>query len=81
MEHRTLDEMSRIATIVPAPNLSRRAVRRQRLNRLADLLSASKRCRRVNVAHSAAIVLPSRLPTRIWNSAGRGWRVIRLAMR
>ena len=40
MEHRTLDEMSRIATIVPAPNLSRRAVRRQRLNRLADLLSA-----------------------------------------
>jgi len=39
MEHRTLDEMSRIATIVPAPNLSRRAVRRQRLNRLADLLS------------------------------------------
>jgi hypothetical protein len=39
MEHRTLDEMSKIATIVPAPNLSRRAVRRQRLNRLADLLS------------------------------------------
>jgi hypothetical protein len=39
MEHRTLDEMSRIATIVPAPNLSQRAVRRQRLNRLADLLS------------------------------------------
>jgi hypothetical protein len=40
MEHRTLDEMSRIATIVPAPYLSRRAVRRQRLNRLADLLGA-----------------------------------------
>ena len=42
MEHRTLDEMSKIATFVPAPNLSPRAVRRQRLNRLADLLSACK---------------------------------------
>jgi len=40
MHHRTLEEISRVATLEPAPHLTRQAVRRQRLHRLADLLSA-----------------------------------------
>ena len=40
MHHRTLEEISQVATIEPAPPQTRMAVRRQRLHRLADLLDA-----------------------------------------
>jgi hypothetical protein len=40
MHHRTLEEISQVATIEPAPQQTQRAVRRQRLHRLADLLEA-----------------------------------------
>jgi hypothetical protein len=40
MHHRTLDQINQVATVQPAPNLTWNAIRRQRLHRLADLLSA-----------------------------------------
>ena len=40
MHHRTLEEISQVATIDPAPTLSRTELRRQRLHRLADLLDS-----------------------------------------
>lgn len=42
MHHRTLDEITQIATLQPALNLSWKAVRHQRLHRFADLLCAYK---------------------------------------
>lgn len=40
MHHRTLDQITQVATVQPATNLTWKAIRRQRLHRLADLLSA-----------------------------------------
>jgi len=40
MHHRTLEEITQLATIEPAPTLNRTELRRQRLRRFADLLEA-----------------------------------------
>ena len=40
MHHRTLEEINQVARIAPAPTLDRRALRRQRLQRFADLLDS-----------------------------------------
>jgi hypothetical protein len=40
MHHRTLEELTQVATIEPAPTLDRTRLRRQRLHRFADLLEA-----------------------------------------
>jgi hypothetical protein len=41
MQHRTLDQLRPVADIVPAAEVSRRMLRRRRLERLAELLAAN----------------------------------------